>query len=574
MSEARRLRDTTQPAGSGEPTGTAQPIEKARWRQILDPRKRSVNRLLVVAGFASTLLYAAIAGLSWQFGIHTEGVDRPIIAVLLLFAATFAVYLMVIACVQRMRADRTTTRIIVSAAILFRVVMLFSLPIQEVDLYRYLWDGAVCVEGVSPFAYRPETVKQAATSSTDDPRLDRLINLLNREPAMAEILDRVHFPELPSIYPPTSQAVFGAVGLATPSNASVLTRVFILKAWLIVFDLATLWVIIALLRLASKPAELCVIYAWCPLLMKEVANSGHLDAIAVFLTTLAVYLLAFSLSSRRKIISSIAAFVLALAVAAKLYPLVLVPIFTACSLMRNGYRTTIATAIVFIFTAALLLVPMLPSSNQAHDPSLGVVTFLRQWEMNDFLFLNIVENLKPNSQRAASEIAWFTIVPDNLRVHFVETMSSRLNLPKAQAPFLFTRALTSAIFLLVALAIAWRFSASNPAGSGNVSRLAEGVFLTLAWFWLLCPTQNPWYWTWALPLLPFVRSRLWVAVSGLTMLYYLRFWLLYHYPSSTVFGSPYHGATFFDFVVTWIEFGPWFVCLAVSSLNRLKDLST
>ena len=26
------------------------------------------------------------------------------------------------------------------------------------------------------------------------------------------------------------------------------------------------------------------------------------------------------------------------------------------------------------------------------------------------------------------------------------------------------------------------------------------AFLVLAWFWLLSPTQNPWYWTWALPL--------------------------------------------------------------------------
>jgi hypothetical protein len=30
-------------------------------------------------------------------------------------------------------------------------------------------------------------------------------------------------------------------------------------------------------------------YAWCPLAVKEVANTGHLDSIPVFLTVLAVH---------------------------------------------------------------------------------------------------------------------------------------------------------------------------------------------------------------------------------------------------------------------------------------------
>jgi len=267
------------------------------------------------SGFEDSV-YGVIALLSWRFGFYTEGVERPIIAVLSLFAATFGIYLIAIASVKRLRLDSQSTKIIVGAAILFRVVMLFSLPIQEVDLYRYLWDGAVCCEGVSPFAFSPTVIQKADTASLDDQRLARLIRMLDREPAMAEILDRVHFPELPTIYPPTSQAVFAAVSLTTPSHSPLLARVFIIKAWLIGFDIATPLVVIALLRLAGKPIQWCVINAWCPLLMKEVANGGHLDAIAVFLTTFAVYLLALSLSSRRSLFTSLASFVLALAVGA------------------------------------------------------------------------------------------------------------------------------------------------------------------------------------------------------------------------------------------------------------------
>ena len=99
----------------------------------------------------------------------------------------------------------------------------------------------------------------------------------------------------------------------------------------------------------------------------------------------------------------------------------------------------------------------------------------------------------------------------------------------------------------------------------------EAGFLTLAWFWLLCPTQNPWYWTWALPLLPFARSRVWMAVSGFVLLYYLRFWLTYDWADTSVLGTGYMGSAFFDFVVTWLEFAPWFAWLTAGFFLRHRD---
>ena len=59
-----------------------------------------------------------------------------------------------------------------------------------------------------------------------------------------------------------------------------------------------------------------------------------------------------------------------------------------------------------------------------------------------------------------------------------------------------------------------------------------------------------WYWTWALPLLPLARSRVWLAMSGLVLVYYLRFWLRCHFPDTPVLGIAYRGGVFFDLVVT------------------------
>ncbi len=545
--------------------------------------KASVGALTILA-VLSTCLYGSISLLSWRFDFGSVATDRPIIGVLCLFAVAFAAYLVAIRIAWRAPENRPTLKLLIATAIVFRVVMLFSLPIQEVDIYRYLWDGTVSTAGVSPFRFSPEQVSSADLATTGDASLERLVALRDHHPALAEILRRVHFPDLPTIYPPTSQAVFAAASLTTPGEASLLTRLFIMKAWFIGFDIATLFVVIALLRLCKKPASLCVIYAWCPLLMKEVANSGHLDAVAVFVTTLAVYFVVrFLLWHRlpscdeektanwklaRLIYLGLIGVVLALAVGAKLYPVVLAPLFLFVIAKTCGWRIVLVPTTVFAVSTVVLLSSMFvgekasPGKQLHSDPSRGVVTFLRRWEMNDYLFLLVIENLKPTAGRGAHEIAWFTVVPESGRQAVVNLVSSQFDIAAPEVPFFVARALTAALFIIVAMVIAWRTA------SDDISRFCEGVFLTLAWFWLLCPTQNPWYWTWALPLLPFARSRVWLAVSGLVLVYYLRFWLSYHFAESAVLGTPYTGAAFYDFVVTWIEFAPWFVLLTVGFVSR------
>ncbi len=118
---------------------------------------------------------------------------------------------------------------------------------------------------------------------------------------------------------------------------------------------------------------------------------------------------------------------------------------------------------------------------------------------------------------------------------------------------------------------AWcvRRTLQNP----DVAVWLESAFLTLAWFWFLSPTLNPWYWTWVMPLLVFARSRVWQWMSGVVMLYYLRFWFIYQFPDTPLAGTPYAGAAFFDFVVTWLEFGPWLACLfSVTSAGGREPL--
>jgi hypothetical protein len=590
--------------------------------------------VLILLAVISCTLYRGVAALSRRFHYGSSEAERPIVWVLILFAVAFLVYLTAIWIAARAKQDRWLLGVIFISSLVFRITLLPSTPIQEVDIYRYLWDGAVLSEGVSPFRYSPQQVRDASAEQRLEADLARLVQMRDSNPSLHTILNRIHYPQVPTVYPPVSQAVFAGAALTTPKSATVECRLIVMKVWLVAFDMLTLVLVVGLLRLAGRSIGLSVIYGWCPLLMKEVANSGHLDAIAVLLTAVFAYLLARlvnSLNGKPKVpanpahsrlrravkrgvgifqtrrgIAIAAAIVLALGVGAKLYPVVLAPLLAACAARHAGWRTAVVTMLVFAAVMVLIMWPMAPplvwndtsetdlgstaeggaetaASASTGDPSLGLRTFLRRWEMNEFLFLLLIENLKvpppdsgPADVKPPVPTAWFSVVPDSFRETLNELVTGELDTAKLsaheirlirwEASFLVARAVTACAFLLLAGWFTWRALRSS-------DRLAwlEYSFLTLAWFWLLCPTQNPWYWTWVLPLLPFARSRVWLAMSGLVLLYYLRFWLGYHFSDTPVLGTGYHGLAFFDLVITWVEYAPWFLCLTVTYLWSQRE---
>jgi hypothetical protein len=321
--------------------------------------------------------------------------------------------------------------------------------------------------------------------------------------------------------------------------------------------------------------------------------------VAVLLTTLALFVAVCPLvhrrptegTSRQTILGGVSAVLLALAVGAKLYPIVLAPLFTAAWTRSLGWRRALALTVGFLAMLAFLLWPMVPSpgrqqaeeqplpaaddddlpppsentvATDPQDPSRGLRTFLGCWEMNDFLFMLLVENLRPAAN--ADQRPWFTVAPDAWRARLLGSFAGWFREDLSGAAFLLTRLATCAALLLAVLWLAWRAKHSD-----DPACWLRAAFLSLAWLWLLSPTQNPWYWTWALPLVAFAQGRAWLAMSGLAMIYYLRFWFSRHWPETPVPGTSYHGTAFFDFVVIWIEFGPWFAWLIVAAgLRRLQ----
>ena len=525
-----------------------------------------------------------------QYALSVPTSERPILLVLGLYLVACALYFFALSKAITLRSSRGLTAWVLITSAVFRLILLFSPPFQEIDIYRYLWDGAVVAMGEDPYAFPPEAVVTGleGAGAPEEPRLAKLVDHARSNPALEEIVRTIHYGHLPSPYPPVSQAVFFAAAATSPDSWSADARLRWLKAFLVLCDLITLLLVVDLLRMTSMPVGWAVAYGWCPLVMKEIAGSGHLDAIATLLTVAAcsAALRGFGKTPRSLSWSIIASVLLGLGVGAKLFPVVLAPLLAAGILKRHGWRATVMGAAAFLLTCLITLAPMLliktsPAevkdtelakgaaeslppppdidADQSTGKTAGLAAFLKQWEMNDLIFMVLLENLQWQPERSASPAPWFDLTPN----HWSEPLREQHT-----KVFLITRGLTLLALLAIALLVAWRSTRRLGERARGARDWLNAAFLTLAWFWLLAPTQNPWYWCWAAPLLPFARRRAWLAVSCVGFAYYLRFWLEEHFPEPGLLGTPYDGQYFFYYVVPWLEFLPIFIWLLIEHRRR------
>ncbi|GAC1365899.1 MAG: hypothetical protein NVSMB3_14530 [Acidobacteriaceae bacterium] len=191
--------------------------------------------------------------------------------------------------------NRYTFPIILTVAIACRLVTLFSDPYLSSDVYRYVWDGIVQHAHISPYRYVP-----------GNPALTFL-----RAPNQ-EIFDNINRRDYArTIYPPAAQALFYLTTFISPTLLAM-------KTFMVLFEGLTLYALVKLLRHLGMPREQSLLYSWSPLLIWEIAGSGHLDSAAI-----AYIALALLFRYRRQPI--LTGLFLGFAVMTKLYPIVLLP---------------------------------------------------------------------------------------------------------------------------------------------------------------------------------------------------------------------------------------------------------
>lgn len=276
------------------------------------------------------IAYGGMVSVHWRYGTLRDGHTPETLA---WYGLAFVVYIAAIVWVER--SGRFSWRMVWGAAVLFRLLLLLTEPTLSDDIYRYIWDGYVANNGVSPYAY-----------AIEDPALNYLD---------IPVREQANNSWMASPYLPVAQMLF-----------SSLTRFFPLKAIYfqvaaVLFDLLSGWIIGRLLILAQLPPRRILLYLWNPLVIVETAHSAHIDALMVFLTLLALY---FTLTkaqaslpapyasslrlrvSARLILSPI---LLALATLTKILPLLLLPIL----IWRWRWQQTL----LYVAATIALLVP-------------------------------------------------------------------------------------------------------------------------------------------------------------------------------------------------------------------------
>ena len=199
-------------------------------------------------------------------------------------------------------------------AIVFRAIGISAFPILEDDMYRYLWDARMTMETGSPYNIAPSAFFDNTNLSD---RFDHILNLIN-------------YPDIATVYGPVSQLFFALGYLIAPGEIWPLQ---------LLLSVADITIILILLRL-SQPNNV-LLYAWCPLIIKEFAFTAHPDVLGALFIMMALLMI-----KKRHI--KIAGFLLAFAAGVKVFALLIIPFF-----LRLHFRAWF----VFLATACIIALP-------------------------------------------------------------------------------------------------------------------------------------------------------------------------------------------------------------------------
>lgn len=422
-----------------------------------------LSRWLTILGGLSLVLYAVIVWLSQSFSYGHGHQDRPILSFVGVYGLAFIVYAVAVWRVTRQATESAPLTLVLIFAALFRLVVLFSEPIQEDDFYRYLWDGKVVASGLNPYRFTPREVQ---TDNGKEGPLQPYRELTATDARFVLLLSRINHPDVPTLYPPVAQAVFGLAALIAPGSLFALRLIFFC------FDLAVCGIIVKLLCHLGRSPLWVLIYAWSPLVIKETINSSHYDVVPTFLLVLALLAL---------VTGRLSAGFLSLggAILGKVFPVILLPLFAWHAWRRHGLGKACGGLVLTSLVVACGYAPFTAAGNRLWQ---GFATFAEHWQTNSLVFPLLHQ-----------------MVTD--------------------------RWLANGIVAGCLAGAAWVALRWN--SQGNDVGFLRGCFFVMGTLLLLSPVGNPWYFLWVLPFVCLFPRASWLLLSGLLGLYYTAFYFLY-----------------------------------------------
>lgn len=345
------------------------------------------------AGEPSFIVWLAVAGITYLFAMReffsTPNFPRRVIVIGLVLAGVW------------------------------HLLFLLKAPGLDDDIHRYVWDGRVQRLGYNPYILVPS---DPALAGLHTPETRTLNN-----------------PNVPSPYPAGAQLFFRGV-------TAIHESVFALKAAFVVCELAIVLVLLDVLRSSRQATHWILAFAWNPLLATEVAGSGHIDIVGVLLLLVSVA----ALGRRWR---PVAAMAFGLAVAVKLLPIVLLPLYWKRVRVRDSALAAVILGLIYV-----------PFLNHGRIPFGSLGTYVQSFRFNDPVFATLEQVTAPQVAAGLAVLAGL-------------------------------------------LAATWMRSRSAPWSS-------DAFAWPLAASLLCAPVVYPWYLLW---LLPFLRSTATMPISVWTL---------------------------------------------------------
>jgi hypothetical protein len=307
--------------------------------------------------------FLTAAGIAYLAATVTLAVAQPPLGTPLFFSlagVAIVAYALVLWRVWNLRESRHG---LFFSALMFAVCFRAPLAVGPVhpdnDMIRYLWDGRVQRLGINPYLVLPADPELAWTHTAETRQMP---SARHKTP-----------------YPPAAQLFFRLVVSLQDSARAM-------KLALVLCDLLTIVTVWRWLVATGRSEWLTLAYAWNPLVVLEVAHSGHIDALGALWIAACAYWLA-----RRRTALATIAFVFA--VATKLLPVVLVPLLWRRIALRDA-----------VLGGALLVLLYLPFSGGPQIALGGVSRVVEHIRFNGAIFHAVAAAASPAAAAALAVV--------------------------------------------------------------------------------------------------------------------------------------------------------------------------
>jgi hypothetical protein len=281
--------------------------------------------------------------------------------------------------------------LIIITGIIFRTTLLPAVPTTSPDVYRYVWEGKVIVNGYNPYKSFP--------------------NAPELVPYRSELWGKVGFKNMPAIYPPLAQGSF-VIGYLISREAF---SVWGIKIVYLICEIFTLVFLLKLLRLKKINPAYIILYAWLPIPLMEYFINAHIDALGISFLVLFLY----NIEKGRLNLSAV---FLALSFLSKFYPLMLFPLL----LRKTGIKKLIPFTLFFLSITILFYLPFITRDFAVKD---ALSMYISRWEFNGSVY-NLIK-LFSDGEKAriistflllvtiAVISVWSVVIIYNFRVHSI-----------------------------------------------------------------------------------------------------------------------------------------------------------